>query len=85
MALRPNELTDAMDAAFKVEWARQKNFPLPEAGSEDRRLLFAAVARGLLTYLEANEDELVHSLTMRLSGGDEHTYIVTRTHLDISV
>jgi hypothetical protein len=85
MALRPDALTDAIDAAFEMEWKNQNNFPLPEAGSQDRRLLFAAVARGLLTYLNAHEDELVQSITMRISNGDEHTYTVTHADLSISV
>jgi hypothetical protein len=85
MALRPDALTDAIDAAFQAEWVRQNSSPLPAAGSQDRRLLFAAVARGLLTYLDAHEGDLLKSIDMRVSGGDERTYTVTKTDLDISL
>jgi hypothetical protein len=85
MPLRPSALTDAIDEAFREEYARDHPNPLPEAGSQDRRLLFAAVARGLLRYLETHEDEIFKTLTLRIQGGDEHTYTVTDTDLDIVI
>ena len=85
MSLRPDELTDAIDEAFREEWARDHPNPLPEAGSQDRRLLFAAVARGLLTYLRDNSDEIFETITLRAEGADERTYTVTETDLDISI
>jgi hypothetical protein len=85
MSLRPSALTDAIDAAFAEEWARTHPLPLPEAGSEDRRLLFAAVARGLLAYLNANRDEIFETITLMAEGSDERTYTVTRTNLDIVI
>lgn len=85
MPLRPSALTDAIDAAFGVEWARANPAPLPEAGAQDRRLLFAAVARGLLTYLEANRNEIFETLRLRVEGGDERTYTVTAANLDIDL
>ena len=85
MSLRPSALTDAIDEAFRQEWARDHPFPLPEAGSQDRRLLFAAVARGLLTYLEANRNEIFETITLKTEGADERKYTVTATELDIVI
>ncbi len=63
MPLTVFELTDSIDRAFATEWDKRKNHaPLPAGGEEDRKLLFAAVARGVLTYLKAKEDELVGSI-----------------------
>jgi hypothetical protein len=85
MSLRPSALTDAIDEAFRQEWTRDHPNPLPEAGSQDRRLLFAAVARGLLTYLEANHNEIFETITLKTEGADERTYTVTATDLDIVI
>jgi hypothetical protein len=85
MPLRPASLTDAIDDAFREEWSRTHPLPLPEAGSEDRRLLFAAIARGLLSYLDANRNEIFETITLQTEGTDERTYTVTRANLDIVV
>jgi hypothetical protein len=52
-------LIEAMQAAFRDEWQASKGAPLPEAGTEDRRLLFAAVAHGLLRYVDEHHDEVL--------------------------
>jgi hypothetical protein len=59
MALEVGALTEAMMEALRHEWQAAKNSGLPDAGIEDRRLLFAAVARGLLSYVKAHEDEAI--------------------------
>jgi hypothetical protein len=82
MALRPSELTQQIDAAFAAEWARTKDIPLPAAGAEDRRLLFAAVARGLLEYLKEHQGDAFDSITLR-DVGDPKTWTVTDTELNI--
>jgi hypothetical protein len=82
MALRPGELTDRIEAAFEAEWQRTKSIPLPAAGGEDRRLLFAAVARGVLGYLKDHEDELFRTITLR-DVGEDKAWTVTDANLDI--
>jgi hypothetical protein len=82
MSLRPGELTDRIEAAFAEEWARANAIPLPAAGGEDRRLLFAAIAHGLLAYLKANEDEVFRTITLR-DVGDPRTWTVIEAELDI--
>jgi hypothetical protein len=47
-------LTEAMEQAFASEWFAVKNEELPGGGEQERKILFAAVAQGLLNYLEAN-------------------------------
>ena len=83
MALNVNELTAAIEAGFDREWAAAKGTPAPSAGTADRRIMFAAVARGILQYLEAQENELINTM----SGKDEHgngVFIrVETTDLDI--
>jgi hypothetical protein len=67
-----NSLAAEMEAAMKVEWQNVKGSPLPGgAGEEDRRILFVAVARGLLKFLEDHKHD---TLTTASSGGANHTH-----------
>jgi len=49
-----NSMAAAMEQAFEDEWIDVKEEALPGGGEEERKILFAAVAQGLLSYLEAN-------------------------------
>lgn len=48
-------LTGAIEDALKMEWLEYKNKPLPNVAAEDRRVLFAAIAQGVLAFLKAHE------------------------------
>lgn len=50
-------LTEAIEHALKMEWLAVKGESLPETGAEDRRLLLAAIAQGVLDYLKDHQDE----------------------------
>jgi hypothetical protein len=84
VSLNPSDLTDAMQAAFTQEWQAVKGGLPPSVGTDDRRLLFAAVARGLLQYLEEHEDELVTRITFEDSGQDRQSHTVVETRLGIN-
>jgi hypothetical protein len=50
----------AIDAAMQEEWQIAHGSPLPGgAGELDRKILFAAVAKGVLRYLYAHRADLV--------------------------
>jgi len=83
MPLIPSELTDAMQQAFKNEWLAVKKSPMPEGGGEDRRLLFAAVARGLLEYVEAHQNEVLTSITFQ-DTDQSVTHTVTGADININ-
>jgi hypothetical protein len=84
MALDVTELTEAIVDAMGTEWQNAKGTPLPAAGLEDRRILFAAVARGLLTYLEVKQERALKKLDLEDSGGDVRSYTVRATDFDIT-
>jgi hypothetical protein len=84
MPLIPSELTDAMQEAFKTEWAAAKKTPMPEAGGQDRRLLFAAVARGLLEYVAAHQAEALQTITFEDVAGQSVKHTVTDTAINIT-
>lgn len=76
MALKPDGLADAIEAAFETVWAQLKpDDQFPVDGRPDRRVLFLAIARGLLTYLENNEDTILDSITLKV-GSTSQTYDV---------
>ena len=49
-----DSMAEAMEDAFQEEWLAVKEESLPGGGEEERKILFAAVAQGLLQYLEDN-------------------------------
>ena len=60
MALKPGSVDDfsasmaeAMEQAFAAEWAVQKDIPLQAAGAQDRKIMFAAIAQGVVRHLKA--------------------------------
>jgi hypothetical protein len=83
MALQVAELTEMMLEALGREWQRAKGAPLPAAGAEDRRLLLAAVAGGLLAYLDARQDQLIRTIDLEQAGARVQ-YQVRALDLDIS-
>jgi hypothetical protein len=76
MPLKPDDLADAMETAFKQAWPEIKGTPLPPADPKDRRVLFVAVARGLLTYLQQNPTEILTTLVVDDPLGATLTYTV---------
>ncbi len=84
MALNKSDLAEAIGAAFEKEWLVAKNIPLPAAGMEDRKMLFAAIARGILDYLKAHENEIIKSMTLERPPGEPTDYLVKGVELDIS-
>ena len=68
--LRASELTQAIETAFADEWLRLRGTALPAAGGEERRMLFVAVANGVLGYLAANERDFISSITFDRNEGE---------------
>ena len=86
MALELSALTYAIDKAFGTEWTKSKGGSAPDAGKDDRRLMFAAVARGILEYLSAQQSDLIASVTLTDTAGNASiTYNASATSLNINV
>jgi hypothetical protein len=81
--LTAQALTDRIEQEFASVYAQSKGAPLPGVGGDDRRMLFAAVAGGVLAYLKANEDSVIDSLTVQEAGLDKKTLSVVEASLDI--
>lgn len=63
----------AIEAAMRDEWQHVHGEALPDMGTEDRMILFKAVARGVLGYLAAHRAD-IGTTPADLSGGSTHTH-----------
>lgn len=52
-----NSMAKAMADAFQTEWNAVKDFGLGDAGEEDRKILFAAIAQGVVKHLQEKINE----------------------------
>lgn len=66
-------LTAYIEDAMQEEWQSARGEDLPTAGAEDRRILFAAVAKGVLRYLYAHRADLISSREI-LEGAGNHRH-----------
>jgi hypothetical protein len=73
-------MAEAIEQAFQSEWTAAKTTALPQTGVVDRKILFAAVAQGVLNYLEAHKSDLVTSNKNDTASGHSHILV-----LDINV
>lgn len=86
MGLSVTGMVAAIEAAFAYEWGQAKpGVPVPEAGKEDRDLLFAAIARGVLKHLQAEQSETMNTITLSDGSVDRHQYTVDALTLNISI
>jgi hypothetical protein len=59
-----NSLAEAIEDSLAAEMMAKKGQPLPPLNKDDRRMLFAAIAQGVLGYLRNHQSEI----QVRLSG-----------------
>jgi hypothetical protein len=82
-------LQDTMAEAMEEEMAdlfqMLKGKTMPEIGKEDRRLLFVAIARGVLKYLEAHQSDVLASVTINHTTGPGVTHTVSNVDLNIKM
>ena len=62
-------MAELIERAMQDEWSYYYKESLPEKGCEDRLIMFKAVARGVLGYLEAHREDI---LTTDNNGASHH-------------
>ena len=68
-----DSMAAAIDAAMHEEWKLAYGTDLPGgAGELDRKILFAAVAKGVLRYLYAHRADLVTDIVHDTVDGHDH-------------
>ena len=69
-------MAQLMEDEFAAVYADVKNAPLPETARQDMRILFVAVARGVLRYLNENESG---NIVAQPASGHPHQHQVNLT------
>lgn len=80
MALVANDLANVMVGQLDEAWLQVKGTPFPGGNTDDARIMFLAVARGLLIYMEAHQNDTISTIT--LEGGSAQD--VTAMNLNIT-
>jgi hypothetical protein len=70
-------MAEAIETAFAAELLALKGTTLPEFATEERRMLFCAIAQGVLAHLHDHDT----SLKVRLDG----TYSAVTGHVDVDL
>ena len=68
MALVATDMAQAMVDQLDEAWQQVKGEPFPGGDRNDARIMFLAVARGLLLYLEAHQNDMVNSIQFSGAG-----------------
>ena len=79
MALVANDLANAMVDQLDEAWQIVKGEPFPGGSRDDAKIMFLAVARGLLIYMEQHQNDTIK--TIALGGGSA----VNVTSLDLNI
>jgi hypothetical protein len=82
MSLRPDDLAEAMVVALPDAWLRVKGVPFPGGSTDDARVMFLAVARGLLKYLEDHPTDMISQIDMAIPSISAGPYAVSRVDVD---
>ncbi len=49
-----NSMAAAIEKVFDQVWENRMGYPLPEQTRDDRRMMFVAIAQGVIKHLEVN-------------------------------
>ena len=79
MALVASDLADAMVAQLDEAWKIVKGEDFPGGSRDDAKVMFLAIARGLLIYMEQHQNDTIK--TIALGGGSA----VNVTSLDLNI
>lgn len=82
-----NSMAQAIEIEMKNVFKALKGKDMPDVGEEDRRMLFSAIARGVLKYLEDNAGQLIKAVTISHTSGTNlgTKHSLTGLNLDIEV
>ena len=74
--LKTDTLAGAIDAEFVSLWGIHKDIDLPNDATarQDRQLMFVAIARGILTYLEDHRADIETTEDAAGGVGTEHVH-----------
>lgn len=82
-----DSMAEAMEEAFAAEWQAVKGVPVPETGREDRQLLMAAIAQGVVRHLKEHAGaafEISVGTTQTGSGITSSGSVTGTGHVDVT-
>jgi hypothetical protein len=59
-----DSMAEAIEKAMDKEYQAVKGTALPSDGSDDRKILWAAISNGILNYLKKHQNEILTSITL---------------------
>jgi hypothetical protein len=65
-------MAEKINLALEELYKEKHGQLLPEAGKEDRQMLFLAISRGILAYLDQEEKNLIEKMTLRWKVGSNY-------------
>jgi len=77
-----NSMGEAIEQALAAELLALKGLALPGDSTAERRMLLAAIGKGVLDYLKAHQDEIALTLSLD-SGAGPVTFTVQGIDLNI--
>ena len=80
-----DSMAGAIEDAMADVYTKVKGTGLPDVGEEDRRILFTAIARGVLRYLEDHETKLLSGVTITHTSGTSVGHAVSNIDLNIQM
>jgi|GEM_PF-2636481 len=80
-----NSMALAMEDEMKKLLLAVKGIELSQTGEADRLLLFTAIARGVLGYVDQNADDLIQTVQIGHTSGTSMGHSVSGLDLDIDV
>jgi hypothetical protein len=82
LTLTAKGMADKISEAIGQLYVEKKGLVLPDAGKEDRNMLFLAISRGILRYLEEKESNMINRITLTQIG-TTNEYNVSSLDLNI--
>ena len=85
MSLDPTSLAQAFQAAMPTAWVAVKGGPFPgDPNDPNQKVLFLAIAQGLLTYLDHRQSDLITSMDLTVAGLSPVKNTVSNLELNIT-
>src|SRR5438105_15687750 len=79
-----DSMAKAMDDAMVDAYQKLKGSALPDKGKEDRRMLFVAIAKGLLSYLRSHENDMIAAINLTPVGGSALNVTINSVSMNIN-
>jgi hypothetical protein len=78
-------LAEAIENAMKAEWQQVKGVPMPDTNPDERRILFVAIAQGVLGYLNAHPDDVLNTIEVDTGAGTSDTVTIKSVDFDVTL